>query len=166
MPDSLLDIRDDVEALTEGFTAAVAAIESALTTGTATAAQLSALRADLTGYRGDLAAIRTDLDATDVSDFLVFDDGEILVRLWLWERDTRHALVGLAPKVRAAETVATRLVAGAAREVYVTRKGDTLQRIAARFLGDWRAWPRIADANGLDGGTLTSGTRITIPPKR
>jgi nucleoid-associated protein YgaU len=166
MPDSLLDIRDDVTDLTASLVAAFATVRTTLATGTATNAQLSALRADLTGYRGDLAAIRVDLDATDVADFQLYDDGAVLIGLWTWERDTRHELALLAPKVRAAETVAVRLVAGATREVYVTRSGDTLQKLAARFLGDWKEWPRIAEANGLDGGALESGTRLIIPPKR
>lgn len=166
MADSLLDIRDAALDLSAGLSAAFASVQTALSTDTATPAQLSALRADFTGYRADLSAIRADLDATDVADFQLYDDGAVLLTLWVWERDTRHDLAMLAPKVRAAETVAARLVAGSARDVYVTRSGDTLQKLATRFLGDWKEWPRIAEANGLSGGTVESGTRITIPPRR
>lgn len=166
MADSLTDLRDAALSLASGVSAALASVQSALATGTATPAQLSTLRADLTGYRGDLADLRTDLDATDVADFQLYDDGQVLIQLWIWDRETRRALVALAPKIRAAEDVAERLVAGAAREVYVTRSGDTLQKLAARFLGNWQEWPRLAEANGLDGGALASGTRIVIPPKR
>ena len=166
MPDSLLDIRDDVVAVTDGVTAATGNVTAALLTGTATHAQLGSLRAALTGYRADIDAIRADLDATDVEDFLLYDDGAVLIRLWAWERAVRNALIVLAPKVRAAETVAVRLVAGSTREVYVSKSGDTLQSIAAKFLGNWREWPKIADANGITAGALASGTRLVIPPKK
>ncbi|MCI0347513.1 MAG: LysM peptidoglycan-binding domain-containing protein [Chloroflexi bacterium] len=166
MPDSLLDFRDAGETIAAGVAETIAGIEGALRGGTYTARQLGNLRASLTGYRDDIVDLRAELDDTDVADFQLYEDGAVTIRLWQWERALRHSLVVLAPQVRAAETVATRLVAGRADQVYVSRSGDTLQRIAARFLGDWREWTRIADANGLGAGELPSGSTIVIPPRR
>lgn len=166
MTTSLLDIRDDATDLTTGVAAAILAVQAALASGTQTERQLGNLRASLTGYRADLAEIRTMLDATDVLDFQLYDDGAVTIQLWAWERALRHALIALAPAVRSAEAVAEQLVEGSTRDVYTTRSGDTLQTVAAKFLGDWKEWPRIAAANGLAGGAVPSGTRLTIPPRR
>ena len=166
MPTSLLDIRDDVADIVEGVASATAGVTTALQTGVATPAQLGALRASLTGYRADIDAVRADMDSTDVSTFQLYDDAAVLISLWDWQAGLRSALIKLAPKVRAAETVALRLIAGSARVVYTSKSGDTLQAIAAKFLGDWREWNRIAEANGITAGALASGTRLVIPPKR
>lgn len=165
-PTSLLDMRDAAEEVAVGVQGAVDGISVALSTGTSTSRQLSNLRASLTGYRADIVALRGELDGTDVTAFQLYDDGAVTIQLWRWERALRHSLISLASRVRAAEAVTSRLLAGSAREVYVTRSGDTLQRIAARFLGDWQEWPRIAEANSLAPGAIPSGTRLIIPPRR
>lgn len=43
------------------------------------------------------------------------------------------------------------------------RSGDTLQRIAARWYGDWTLWPAVRDANGLVSAPPASGQRLEIP---
>lgn len=60
----------------------------------------------------------------------------------------------------------TRAAAGGVVQVrkHTVRSGDTLQSIAARLMGDWRQWPRIAETNDLDpASSLTVGTELTIP---
>jgi nucleoid-associated protein YgaU len=164
--ESLLDIRDAAVDLVDGVGVAVAAVASALSTGTATPQQLGALRSSLTGYRADLAELRDTLDTTDVAEFQLYDGAAVTIALWRWERGTRHDLILLAPKLRAAEQVATRLVSGTTRSTVVVRSGDTLQTIAAREFGSWQEWPRLAAANGLTPGALVPGTTLIIPPKR
>jgi nucleoid-associated protein YgaU len=49
-------------------------------------------------------------------------------------------------------------------EAYVVREGDTLAKIAKRFLGDEQQWTVIARANAIqDPETLEVGQRLTIP---
>lgn len=162
----LLDIRDAATDALDGITVSLAVVTSALSTGTITAGQLGNLRASLTGHRADIAAIRVDLDALDVTDHQLYDDAAVTLTLWKWERLTRHQLATLLPAVRTAETIATRLVAGSARQVVTARDGDTLQSLAARYLGSWQEWPRLAEVNGLTPGPLTPGAQIAIPAKR
>jgi nucleoid-associated protein YgaU len=46
---------------------------------------------------------------------------------------------------------------------YLVEKGDTLARIAERFLGSRQAWRTLADANGIkDPARLKVGQRLTI----
>jgi len=162
----LLDIRDAAEDVATGVAAAIAGIESALTTGTVTAGRLGNLRASLRGHRAEIAAIRGDLDALDVTDYQLYPDAAVTLALWGWERELRHSLVAVAPSVRQAEKIAVRLVSGSARKTVTARAGETLQSIAARELGDWRDWVRLADANGLAPGALVAGTQVVIPGKR
>jgi hypothetical protein len=47
---------------------------------------------------------------------------------------------------------------------YTVRAGDTLQSLALMFFGDQSLWYRIAEANGLSGGSaLVEGQRLTLP---
>lgn len=125
------------------------------------------LRAGLEGVRGDARALLRELDATSEEELLLVEDGELLIRLWGWRHDTRSALVDLLAETRVVQDLARDFVAGAKRKVVVSRQGDTLQRIAQRELGDWRAWDRLLLANpGVSPGALPSGTQIVIPDPR
>ena len=54
--------------------------------------------------------------------------------------------------------------AGPPRRAHVVLAGETLQSIAAKRLRDWRRWPEIAEANGLDPGLpLTVGGSLQLP---
>src|ERR1044072_356491 len=47
---------------------------------------------------------------------------------------------------------------------YTVRAGDTLQSVAAAIWGDSSLWYRLAEANGLSGGSaLSEGQRLTLP---
>jgi nucleoid-associated protein YgaU len=66
---------------------------------------------------------------------------------------------GTEPKARATPS-------GAAGEVYVVRRGDTLQGIAAKFYEDPTLDDVIARANGIDDPTLIhAGLELRIPPR-
>ena len=45
----------------------------------------------------------------------------------------------------------------------VVQAGETLQGIAAAYYGDAGLWYKIAEANGLSGGAITAGQRLTVP---
>lgn len=48
--------------------------------------------------------------------------------------------------------------------IYVVKRGDTLAKIAARFLGDADEWPRIARLNNIrDPDFIRVGQRLKIP---
>jgi nucleoid-associated protein YgaU len=50
---------------------------------------------------------------------------------------------------------------------HVIRPDDTLQRIAARYYGDWTLWGLIADVNRLNPrDNLTAGRVLDIPVPR
>ena len=52
------------------------------------------------------------------------------------------------------------------KEIYVIRKGDTLERIALDLLGDSSQWKRIAEENQIaDPRELQVGSRLVIPPR-
>ena len=54
--------------------------------------------------------------------------------------------------------------AGPPRRAHVVLAGETLQSIAATRPRDWRRWPEIAEANGLDPGLpLTVGGSLQLP---
>lgn len=47
---------------------------------------------------------------------------------------------------------------------YVFQVSDTISGLAHRFLGDWRQWRRIAEANAIeDVRQIEPGTVLTIP---
>lgn len=50
-------------------------------------------------------------------------------------------------------------------KIYVTKSGDTLEKIAAKEYGKSSDWHKIADANGLHSGSkvLKTGTKIKVP---
>lgn len=130
-------------------------------------AQVDNIRAVLDGIATDTRALIRDLDGVDELDFALVDDGERTIALWTWRRSTRRALLQFAGGVRAAREVADDLIGGTRQKVIVTRQGETLQRIAQRELGDWRAWPRLLAANpGVEAGELPSGISLVIPTKR
>lgn len=68
-----------------------------------------------------------------------------------------------ADKTMAAIIAAGGAAAGGGR-VYVVRQGDTLSKIAARELGNFRRWKDIADLNGLrDPNRIRVGQRLRLP---
>jgi nucleoid-associated protein YgaU len=164
---SLLDMRDSAETIAGGVETAQARVAELLRTGRAAPADVRHLAAELRGQEEAVRVLRRQVDNTDVAAQLVHDRADLVLTTWRWERGLRRSLVALAGQLRAVVTSASALERGRDRRVVIARSGDTLQRIAQRALGDWREWPRLLDANpGLDPGTLTPGTEITIPAKR
>ncbi len=46
---------------------------------------------------------------------------------------------------------------------HLVQAGETLQGIAAAYYGDAGLWYKIAEANGISGGAITAGQRLTVP---
>lgn len=46
--------------------------------------------------------------------------------------------------------------------IVVWREGDTLQRIAARWWGDWTLWPVLRDDNGLATDPPVAGRQLVL----
>jgi len=142
-------------------------VEDVITDGSATRSDLQHLAAEIDGQLDDIAAIRADLDQVDGEDQIRGTHPDQLVQAWKAERETRRQLVKLAGALLDLAEAVDRITDGDAREVYVSRQGDTLQRIAARLLGDWRAWTDLLEANpDLSPGPLASGTLVVIPERR
>lgn len=164
---SMRSFTGDVGELVDGVRASLGLAETALLAGTSTSRDLLGLQATLVGYQEDCAAFRADLDATDVTELLVVETGDRVITLWLAERGLRRGLVTLSGKLRESQELVDQLVSGRRRLTHVVRSGDTLQRIAARYLGSWQEWPRLLDANPtISAGSLPSGTVLVIPEKR
>lgn len=165
MTASPADISADAIDLATGASTSINALQSVLQANAATSRDVRNIRASLTGYRADLATLRVTMDVTDVVDTLIVDTADRRIGLWKWERGLRHNLVVLSGNLLEAETVAEQLELGIKRTVYAVRSGDTLQSIAARELGDWREYKRLAEANGIPVGTLEVGQVLVIPAK-
>jgi len=164
---TLRALRTSQEAIASGAASAVAAVRSALSSGSYTAQQVRYLRAELQGYLDDARTVRASLDLLEVEGEQVVDDAEDTLHLLRWERESRHALQALGAAIRRAREALETLETGATRTVHLARSGDTLQRIAARYLGDWREWPRLLDANpDLAPGAVVGGTVVVIPERR
>ena len=59
---------------------------------------------------------------------------------------------------------AAKATSGMNGDEYVVQKGDTLSRIAQRFLGSADQWKQIADANSLQNpNQLSVGQKLDIP---
>lgn len=162
---SLYDVQATAQELAAGIGRDLPPIQALLEAGTASARDVRNARATLEGYLADIAALRDDLDATDVSDFGLGSRADVKLRLWRWERDVRGAFRRLAGEMVAAQGTAEDLERGIARRLHVVQTGETLQSLAALYLGDFRAWRRIADANSLTPGPLTRGTVLVIPER-
>jgi nucleoid-associated protein YgaU len=159
----VLDVIADVEDIASRMTELTSIVEDP----DVTEEDALSLRAGLEGVRGDARALLRELDATPEEDLLIVEDGAVLLALWQWRHETRHALVDVIGQTRDVQDLAQEFVGGQRRKVVVSRQGDTLQRIAARELGDWREWPRLLTANPSVGvGALPSGTSLIIPEKR
>lgn len=167
MSATLRTLKTAAEAISTGATTAIAAVRTALSSDSYTAQQVRYLRAEVQGYLDDIGELRASLDLLDVEGEQVVDDAADTLHLLRWERETRHALQVLGAALRRTWEGLETLELGARRTVHVARSGDTLQRLAARYLGDWQEWPRLLDANpGLAPGVLAPGTLVTIPERR
>lgn len=163
---SLQDVATDAAEILDGLRDAQAAIRAGLVDGSANAARLNHLAAGLGAHRGDIRALRSELDVTQVAEFQLYERGETTIALWAWERGLRHQLLRVEAAALAAEELADDVALGLRERVHIVRAGETLQAIAAKLLGDWREWTRIAEANSLTPGAVAAGTVLVIPDRR
>jgi nucleoid-associated protein YgaU len=118
----------------------------------------------------DVADALLDVDAVDVLDDTVLVDRTIVDAFYAarWRYDTsstlRRARVAALSAARASREVLDGVNPGI---VHVVVEGDTLQKIARRYMGDFELWPRIASYNRLVAPfTLTAGQTLRIPDVR
>lgn len=128
-------------------------------------ATLQHLLATATGLREDLRLLRVELDAEDVEASDLLDDAQNTLSLWTWERFLRYALVQASGVLTRLEKALASLADGDGRLVHVVRSGETLQTIAARYLGGWGEWWRLVAANNLSTAVVEVGTKLVIPEK-
>lgn len=164
--ESLSDLAAAASDASDRASAAIADVADVLLTGTVSRGRLANLSATLGGVRDDVRAVRQDLDGIDVSSFQFHARGDRTVALWRWERVLRRSLVQVDADLRASVELTAKVALGIRRKTRVLRSGETLQAIAAQELGDWREWPRILEATGLEAGSIPSGTVLVIPEKR
>lgn len=152
--------------ISAGVRATFASVDALVRQGKATAQTIRHLRAEIQGYLDDARALRVSLDLVDVEDLQSVDLASDTLALWRWEREVRHTLGSAGYQLRRLWEQLRDLEQGSTRTLHTVRSGDTLQRLAARYLGDWREWTRILDANpDLEAGALTGGQVLVIPQK-
>lgn len=162
---TIRDLITDVGAVVTAVDDELAALLAALQSGQATTAEIRTGIATLTAAAASIRSIRVTLDVTDVEAEQVYSDAAVTLALWDWERSTRWALAGLDRRIRDALGVAVELLAGRGQTMHTLRLGETIQSVAARYLGDWREWTKIAAVNGLDASPPTVGTVLVIPQR-
>lgn len=162
---TIRDLQADVTEITDAVGDSLAGLLVALQTGRATTAGVRTSIATMTAAAADLRAVRTTLDATDVEAEQVYDDAAVTLALWGWERGLRWSLASLDARITTGLAVGRELLSGRGETLHTVRLGETMQSIAARYLGDWRQWTTIAAVNGLDSSPVTVGTVLTIPQR-
>lgn len=131
------------------------------------AGQATAMAAEMEAVRIEALSIHDALSPLQEEALVSVLRGDVVVDLWRWRRTTARSLVYLAG--RAALATADALSYATAPEflLVTSKEGDTVQRLAAKYMGSWTAWPRILAANkGLSLGALPSGTSVMIPVGR
>lgn len=167
MVDSLRSVLETAEAIPAAVRATWDDVSEAFAAGSVTTAEKRHLIGELEGHLQDVADVRADLDTVDAPDFILGTHPEQIVRTWQKERETRRQLVKMAGGIIALKAYTRRLEVGDVRTLYISRDGDTLQRIAAQHLGSWQDWHQILEANPeLSAGPLPSGTAVIIPARR
>lgn len=143
----------------------IRAVQSAISSATTplTEAELTGHRAELTDAAADLLTLRRQLDREDMVEHLPWRDARLLLLRWRWERELRHAVLAVDADARRLQNRIQALLEGARLTRHVVRTGDTLQKIAAAYLGSWEEWPRIAALNRLEPGQPAVGTVLQIP---
>lgn len=125
------------------------------------------LQADAAGARGEVRALRATLDQADAAALLEAPSGPGVLGAWTWQRQVRLGLVQASESLRRSAELATELLEGLERRTVTVRAGDTWQSLAARELGDFRAWRSLVEANpGVSPGDLAPGTILRVPESR
>lgn len=162
---SLKPIRDATLDLVEVSSVIQSSFIDLIDAGTYTDNDIESFSTSIEKYLEDIADIRADLDPKNVTDYVIAERGDAYLRVWLWEKQTRYALAKVARQMIDARDASQELKSGKTKMLYITKHGDTLQSIAAKFLGSWQEWPKIAQANKIEPGIITSGTTLIIPEK-
>ena len=155
----------DAETLSASIASLITLADAELRKPSPSRGVLQHLHATAVGLREDLRLIRKELDATNVEDSDLLGDGENTLALWTWERALRYAMVRASGVLTRLEKVLASLTDGDGRQVHVVRSGETLQTIAARYLGGWEEWWRLVQANALSSSVVTVGQKLIIPEK-
>lgn len=164
---SLKQIADDTSAVLAQVSTLRADLSGKLLRGAATARELTYLDTGLRNAHEDLRSVRASLDALVVEDCMVGEHPADLLEAESQARELRRGSLALEARLLESRAVTTEMLAGVALRVVYAQDGDTLQSIAGRELGDWRAWPKLLEANpGLVPGALTPGAQIQIPKPR
>ena len=159
-------IASDVGDITTAFRVLDDTVGDLLLQGTATLKTLKNIQATSTGLLADIRTVRGTLDATDVRDEVLAERGDSIINVHRFGRRTRFTMSPLENSLRVIAELARKLEQGFIQRTHVVRSGETWQAIAQRHLGDFREWPRIADANGLDAQDLVAGLVLVIPDRR
>lgn len=123
---------------------------------------VASLRQSIYIIRDDAAALRARLTGTDYGAAVVPRTGPTVLAAWRWQLETLSSLLRLDAALGRAGALTSSLN-GSTRWV-VAREGDTLQRIAARELHDFRRWTEIAAINNLQPGQAVLGLlRVPTP---
>lgn len=135
-------------------------------------------RADLTHHKllalaasfGRVAGSATDLAASvqelASADIVAYDDISAMLGSEEWLRTTHAEAMQMFASARAGQLDARSRAAQRIRTIYRTKNGDSLERIAERFLGSPDSWRLIYDANDLDSIVLPVGLDLIIPEKQ
>lgn len=162
---SLKPIRDATLALVLAASSSQSNFIDLIDAGTYTDKDIESFNSFANSHLNDIEDIRSSLDPKNVTDYVIAERGDAYLAVWEWEKQTRFALSVVARKLIDAKNAASELKTGKASLLYVTKRGDTLQSIAAKFLGSWQSWSIIADANGIEPGIIEPGTTLIIPEK-
>jgi len=168
MTATMRTLRDDAATLLADVATALGDVQAAISGGTYTAATVRHLRAEVWGLLADARAWRQALDVVDVEAQQTTADAYITLQALRWERELRHEVQRASYALRRLHEGLESIEVGAARTEQCVQRGDTLQRLAARYLGSWQEWPKLLDANPdlVPGSALVPGALLTVPAKR
>lgn len=129
---------------------------------------LSGLAEGLSALIAEMEGTAADLQTVDEDSLISVLDGPRQVSIWRWRRLVSFQLAQQLAQVRGVLEGVTELLDGLLIRVVTVKEGDTLQRIARRELGSWRAWPDILAANPAitDPFNLPVGLQLVIPGGR
>ena len=114
------------------------------------------------------AALETALSVQELAagDIVAYDDVVAMLSFEEWTRTTQTESVRLYGSARAAQIDARSRAAQRIRTIYRARSGDSLERIATKYLGSPDSWRLIYDANNMDSILVVPGRDYIIPEKQ